>query len=1348
MLRGGTGRLRWHAQERLDQLFEARVDALAVQGRDAKPAADGGQERVSFRELDQRANRLARWLRRFDLGSGDRIGLLIDQPNDSYVALLAILKINAAFVPLDVSFPADRIGFIAKDAELKAIVTLGHLSELLAGIGIPTLALDENAAAIAALSGERLGENEKPPAADELAYVIYTSGTTGKPKGVAVDHASIVNFVQVAAETYGYAESDRVYQGMTIAFDFSVEELWVPLLVGATLVPPPPGGSLVGDDLAAFLDERRVTALACVPTLLASMTADVPELRLLLLSGESCPGDLVERWRRPGRRILNAYGPTEATVTCTVADLLADRPVTIGAPLPTYTIVILDTERDEEIEDGQVGEIGVAGIGLARGYLNRPELTALKFIPDFLNLPDNPSGRIYRTGDLGRITSDGEVEFLGRIDTQIKLRGYRIELSEIESALLRVPEIAAAVVDVCELVPGEKELAAYFTLKQGAADPPRTRLAEALRASLPRYMIPAYLERLDEIPTLPSGKADRKQLPLPAAPRLVTSRSAFVAPSDATEAGIAAELAALLGVEQISMHDHFFEDLGANSLLMARFCASLRKEGRCDLSMRDVYRLPTIAQVAEHVRNASPSCRPVQRDDRVHIASDLAYYGCGTLQLLALFGMAWFAVFLLVEGVGWIAQAPTSVDAYGRAAAYSVLLFALGVFVPIAVKWLVIGRWRQEEFPIWSWQYFRFWLVGRVIGASPLAAFLGTPIYTAYLRLLGARVDWNAAIYSPLPVCTDLIEVGDGAIVRKKATMLGFRAQDGRIRIGGVSLGRNTFVGESSTLEPGTVIEDGAELGPSSSTHEGQRLHAGQLYHGSPAEETATSYNRIERGRLSWRRKLTLPMLSLFAGIFALAPAILLLISFAFNWFVSSGLHRPSHDWWADIAVVGGVAAALLLIRLALETMLAFVLPRLAYLFLEPGRNYKLYGLQYLMARLIQFSGNSAYLNRLFGDSSYVTGYLAKLGYRFKGGIKQTGSNFGNAQHHDIPFLCEIGRGTMVSDELTIVNEQQSNAYFRLSKAAIGANSFMGNVITYPASAATGDNCLYAIKVLVPVDGPIRENVGLLGSPSFEIPRASKVDDRFQIYDDDAVVADCLLDKNRTNLHTIGLFLLNHWAMISIGLLFAHALFVHAGLTGPFWFTAGIALIYAAVLGWEILAERAVMGFKPMTPRTCSIYEPYFWQHERYWKISVDDLIKPFDGTPVKAVLWRLLGVCVGKKVYDGGCGIAERTLTQIGDYCTLNPNSYLQGHSLEDAIFKSGPITIGDRCTIGTSAFVHYDVELGSNVAISADAFVMKGERPANDSLWRGNPAKAEQVDAGTEIPIEDEIERIETAA
>jgi amino acid adenylation domain-containing protein len=616
-LRGGVltcagydGSIRWRRGERLEQLFEDRCDWLGRQGHGDHPAVDGRDVTLSYPELDGQANQLARFLAREGVRPGDRVGLLFDRPVDGYVGMLAVLKVHAAYVPLDAGFPPDRLSYIAADAGVRVVLSRSQLAERAAPLAgqARLLDLDEVGGMVAGQNAGRLEPGEIGAAVDDLCYVIYTSGTTGRPKGVAISHASICNFVRVAAEVYGLASDDRVYQGMTIAFDFSVEEIWVPWMAGATLVPKPDGASLLGLELHAFLTDRRVSALCCVPTLLATLDEDLPGLRFLLVSGESCPQDLVARWHRPGRRFLNVYGPTEATVTATWTVLHPDRPVTIGVPLPTYSVVVLDPDEDRVLPSGVMGEIGIAGIGLADGYLNRPDLTARAFVPDFLGIPRNPAGRIYRTGDLGRVSADGEIEHHGRIDTQVKIRGYRVELTEIESVLLQVPGIAQAVVAAIEPEPGLVELAAYYSPRRDSRAVDADRVYEHLRDRLPGYMVPAYLEQLAVVPMLASGKADRQSLPAPRGPRWLDTREGYAAPATGTERALADLLASTLGVERVSVESHFFAALGANSLLMARFNAAIRE--RADLpaaSMKDVYLNPTVRQLAAALAEAGPA---------------------------------------------------------------------------------------------------------------------------------------------------------------------------------------------------------------------------------------------------------------------------------------------------------------------------------------------------------------------------------------------------------------------------------------------------------------------------------------------------------------------------------------------------------------------------------------------------------------------------------------------------------------------------------------------------------------------------------------------------------------------
>ena len=1244
--------------------------------------------------------------------------------------------------------------------------------------------------------------------ADDLCYIIYTSGSTGRPKGVAIEHASICNFVRVAAEVYGMRPGDRVYQGMTIAFDFSVEEIWVPWMTGATLVPKPDGARVLGRELHAFLRDRQVTAMCCVPTLLATLDEDLPGLRFLLVSGEPCPQDLVTRWHRPGRRFLNVYGPTEATVTATWTVVHPGRPVTIGVPLPTYSVVVLDADCDRALPPGEMGEIGIAGAGLASGYVGRPDLTERAFVPDFLGIPNNPRGRIYRTGDLGRLNAEGEVEHHGRIDTQVKIRGYRIELTEIESVLLRVPGIAQAVVSTCQPAPDVVELAAYYSPRRDtpAVDP--GRVYAELRQRLPAYMVPAYLEQLPAIPVLPSGKADRKSLPAPSGPRHLSTRGDHVAPAAGTERALAEVLATVLAVDRVSADGHFFNDLGASSLLMAMFSAAVRARGDLPpVSMKDIYLHPTVRLLAAAIGEPGPareqarpgpvggqapgSWRAPGAPPEVAPAArgGLAYALCGTLQLLAF--AAYVAGFSLAvnAGAAWAVAGSGALGIYARLVVFGGGgLLAMGI-LPVLAKWLLIGRWKPRRIRAWGLAYFRFWLVKTMIVANPLARLLlGTPLYAAYLRALGARVGRRVVIFTQhVPVCTDLLTIGAGSVIRKDTYLSGYRARAGAIETGAVTIGAGVFVGEHAVLDIGTALGDGAQLGHASALLTGQAVPAGECWHGSPAEPAGPGddYRTVGPARCGALRRAgySLTRLLLVLGVAGPAAAAVISLLVSRPPLLAGALSRVDTAGWAGplsradtagwalpVAVLAVTAAAFLGAILA-GLVIAGTVPRLLSRALAPGKVYPLYGLHYALQRAVSRLSNAGFFNALFGDSSAIVRYLGLIGYRLAP-VEQTGSNFGMEVKHEMPTLAAVGTGTMVSDGLSIINADFSSSSFRVCPAVIGTRNFLGNGIAYPAGGRTGDDCLLATKVMIPVSGPVRKGVGLLGSPSFEIPRSVHSDQQFGHLSTNRRRRHRLKAKNRHNAATIGLHLLVRWLYLAgLALIALYAfggaavpdaprivsgLLRRTGLRAAGLGTTGlgtamhdalritvlgttvadalrtaaaILLALAFTVGYFVLVERAVTGFRALKPRFCSIYQPLFWRHERFWKVPSIAYIQMFSGTPFKNVVWRLLGVRVGRRVFDDGCSIVERTLVRIGGEATLNAGSILQGHSLEDGTFKSGYITIGARSTVGTGAFVHYGVDLGNGAVLGADSFLMKGEHVPPGSSWHGNPAAAAPV-------------------
>ena len=1320
VLSSEDGAIRWKEGERLHHLLEQACRRFG-----ANDAVVTDQAVITYRDLDKRANQVARYLIDRGIEPGDRVGLLFDKSVETYLALLAVMKVNAAYVPLDPGFPTERIGFILADASIKTVVSMADFGARLGAFNVRRVLLDTANEAIDAKPDTPLTADEVGPPVDGACYIIYTSGTTGRPKGVVVEHPSICNFVRVAAERYGFVPGDRVYQGMTIAFDFSVEEIWVPLMAGATLVPGTPGVTLLADELADFLRDRRVTCLCCCPTLLATIETELPQLRILLVGGEACPHNLVVRWHRAGRTILNSYGPTEATVTATLTELTPDKPVTIGLPLPSYSIVVLDPASDQAAPWGKLGEIGIAGIGLAAGYLNRDDLTQRKFIADFLAIPNNPSKLIYRTGDLGRFNEDGEIEYHGRIDTQVKIRGYRIELVEIESVLLDLPEVAQAVVTTYEPEPERVELVAYYSLKQDASVLSRGEITHALRSRLPAYMIPAYLEELPSIPMTISNKADHRQLPKPQRPRVPAGTKLVAAKTD-SEHFLSRALAEVLKVDHVSTGDHFFDDLGANSLLMARFCARIRQRpGMSTVSMREVYLNPTIAKLAERLGQGADEAVAAAEREPFHVPSDFSYYGCGALQLLfyavcSLLGLSFFDT-----GLEWTYEAVGSpFKVYLRSVAFGVGSFVVLTAVPIVAKWVLIGRWKAESIPIWSLGYFRFWAVKTLVRSAPVVVFSGSPIYNIYLRLLGARIGPNVVVDCRcVPVCTDLIAIGENAILRKDSILLGYRAQSNFIHTGPIEIGRNAFVGEASVLDIGTAMGNDTQLGHASSLQTGQRIPDGKHYHGSPAQETTSDYCPIENVPCSPLRRGLFEAIRLL-GLFAIAiPVPILLLA---HWEHYSAGFAGSASGSADALTSGLLLLSLgsFLGSLAAGLLAVYIVPRICHRFLETDKTYSLYGVHYRLQTVIARFSNSRFFNLLFGDSSAIVHYMRLLGWNLNT-VEQTGSNFGTNQQHDNPFLCDIGSGTMVSDGLSMINMHQSSSSFRLVRTRIGDHNYLGNNIHYPPDGRTSRNCLLGTKVMIPIDGPVRENVGLLGSPSFEIPRIVERDKSLMGALSTETREQRLRQKNFYNLVTVSLFLFGQWLFLFATLVVWQAALLKYPHYGVFaLFVAALVMSWGSILYFGLL-ERASLGFRRLEPKIVTIYDPYFWFHERHWKLSDSPVVKLFAGTPFKSLMWRLVGVRIGRKVYDGGCVMTDRTLIEIGDYANLNEVSVLQAHSLEEGVFKSDHVRIGKACTLGPAAFVHYGVTMGDHSVLDADSFLMKGEVLDPYTVWCGNPAK-----------------------
>src|SRR5262245_2776925 len=716
---------------RLHPLFESRVDADP-----SAIAVRWGRHAVSYLELEIGANRLARHLRALGAGPGARVALVLPRSIDAYAALLAILKAGAAYVPIDPDTPAERVTYILEDCDALAVVTTEERARSLEFRGA-VVRVDADSEAIARQPRARLGRDEVAVGPRDLCYIIYTSGSTGRPKGVMVEHRSAAHLVKAEAEIFGVRPDDRVYQGFSLAFDASVEELWLAFNSGATLVPATPQMARSGPELSHWLEAAHVTVLSCVPTLLAMLNEDIWTLRLLILGGESCAGSLLERWALPTRRIVNTYGPTEATVIATYADWSPGRPVTIGRPVPGYRVLVLD-ESLRTVPPGGSGEICIGGPGVARGYVKLRDETASRFVADpFVTSGHAEDARLYRTGDLGRFDADGNLEFLGRADSQVKLRGYRIELAEIESVLMEAEGVQAAACAVHEPAPGLRQLVGYV-VNHHAAPTDTDRVRHWLRSRLPEYMVPAVLERVEDLPRLASGKLDRASLPAPRAPANGARRRR--APRSRRERRIHDVWQSLFHPLPVGIDDDFFLDLGGHSLLAARAVTELRKDPRFSrLSVVDLYEHPTIEALATALDADQPT--PTQSSATPTAKPSTPPPGAASRQVAARAGWIQAAGLYLVFGlqaIQWVAPYLTFFmarargmaigPAIGWAALVAVTIFPAFALAGVCLKWLLLGRIRPGSHPLWGGYHLRWWLAHRLIESVHLDQLAGTPM--------------------------------------------------------------------------------------------------------------------------------------------------------------------------------------------------------------------------------------------------------------------------------------------------------------------------------------------------------------------------------------------------------------------------------------------------------------------------------------------------------------------------------------------------------------------------------------------------------------------------------------------
>ncbi|MGI4835212.1 MAG: Pls/PosA family non-ribosomal peptide synthetase [Janthinobacterium lividum] len=1266
-------------------------------------------EHCTYQQLNERADQLAARLQSQGVQAGDFVGLLLAKSTELYVGMLAVLKAGAAYVPLDLSFPADRVTFILGDCGARLLLTNRPLPAGFAewpGAVLDLTAPNLTAPGPAALAPVALGP-------DTIAYVIYTSGTTGLPKGVLLPHRSICHLVRAEQLLFAPTPQDKVAQGFSVAFDASLEEIWLAWGSGGTLVPVPEDTMKAPDALPDFLSSSQVTVFSTVPTLLSLLPAAVPSLRLLILGGEVCPPELLAKWASRQCRVVNTYGPTEATVVATADDFVPGRKLTIGRPLAGYEALLLD-QLGQLVPLGVPGELCLGGAALAAGYLNRPELTAAKF-NTVAELPGGFSGRLYRTGDLARFDPEGNIEFLGRIDTQVKIRGFRVELAEIESLLLQWPGIRNAAVALKAGVDGVQKLIAYLIL-----DPSHLLDEKAVRAYLRErlapYMLPAALVPLGSFPLLTSGKVDRKALPYPVGGDHAPTRE-LTLPRSPIESAIYAAWQKRFDTADISVTDDFF-DLGGNSLLASLIISELRQQPDFQgLSVKEMYTRRTIealaAAVATGTSGSTTASTPADQPPAVPLAaaSPATRVATGALQLLSI--ALFYAVPVLLLSLSLSYR--STLTAWPLTETLVVSALTVLLYVPLAcllvvlVKWLVIGRFRAGEYPLWGFYYYRFWVVKKLVEAAPTQLLSATPFLAVFYRLLGAKIGANVYLGSTRLMCFDLLSIGDDASVAREAGLLGYRVERDRLIIGPIEVGRGAYVGLRSILEGSTALGEEAELDDLSVLPAGRRVPAREVWLGSPAQ-------RVQAAEPAAPRRPTAPSAGYLAAQLAAIGLMLLVPSGALLpcvWL----LYRSVERFGAEPSILTLIPLSALYVLLL---MAGLALVKRVVAGRQPAGTLPLYSLAYVRHWVADavLAQSLALLKSLYA-TIYTPAWLRLLGANIGHRAEISTLNHISADH------LTVAPGAFLADSVSVGAPRVRRGLVEVLPTVVGPRTFIGNSAVLAGGTVLGTNCLIgALTVAPPVTPP--DGTSWVGSPAFLLPNRPPSE---AFAPELTFAPPRRLIWARGIMEVVKIVLPFTFSFVTFAVLYHY---VHWHLQHySFWSSVGVGtgalagLIFGFCLLTALLKWVLIGRYRPMER---PLWSSFVWRNELvnslcesyvyvYWQAALS-------GTPFATWFFQLMGSHFGRSVYMDTTEITEFDLAWVADHAVLNNGATIQTHLFEDRVMKMSNLRIGRYATVGTSSVVLYDSVIGPGATLKSLSLLMKGEQLPAETRWQGIPS------------------------
>ena len=1259
-------------------------------------------------------------------------------PRDSaaiYVAQLGVLGAGAAYTCFDPGLDRERARFLLEDSGAVAVIARPADRGQFEAFGIPPdriVTLDGNAT-LADATWPANGPRRAPATlATSLAYVIYTSGTSGRPKGVMIEHRNIVNLVESDRRYFDLGLGDRVAQSSSCAYDSSVEEIWLAFGSGATLVLMDDDTVRLGPDLVPWLQRERITVFCPPPTLLrmsacADPARDLPGMRLLYVGGEELPADVAARWA-PGRRLENGYGPTECSVTVVRTPIHAGEPVTIGWPVEGNHAWVLDEHLDE-VEPGRPGELCIAGAGVARGYLNQPALTAERFVqhPRF--------GRLYRTGDLVERHASGALAYIGRSDSQVKIRGHRVELSAIEAHLCACDGVVAA---ACALQggPSSRELSAFLVTDTGhPVDLAAVR--ERMRERVADYMQPLHYAFVAELPTRDaSGKLDRSALPDIRPVARANGRDALTPIARPATAGSTIERAIATAFGEyvprpgdIALDDDFFLDLGGNSLVAAQVVSRLRRDATtASLTMRDVYEARTVAALAVRAASApvhAPSCAPAAgpastaRPRGGASPGALAQLAWVAASLVPGAALAYATVFFALPGLERaIGTVPLMLGLPFVAFAAELAWLPIALLVTVCAKALLVGRYRPGRHPWLGAFHVRHWIVVQLARAIPWGLVQGSELGNACLRALGARIGRDVHVHRGVDLLGggwDLLELGDGATVGRDASVgvVEYRAR--HLVLSSVTLGPGATLDTRAHVAGGARVGRDGYLGCLSMLPEGVAIPTGERWEGVPA-----AYAGATPPAPSPRQRRRPWPAAVHAAALIAARAVALWLPLLPGLLLAAASLRPGAQEGTGLLPAPFAGIPLTLAPLLLIAGYALSLP-----------------MQALLARAFGRVSEGDYpLRSWTGIAIVMKDHAVEVANATLSGtmlwpwwLRAAGARVGSRCEistimETVPELLEVGDECFLADGIYLGRPRLHRGIAECRRTRLSRNTFLGNHVVVPAGASLPPDVLLGICTVADPRA-IRAGTSWFGQPPLELPRREVVtSDRALTHNPgwDRRLTRMVFESARLVLPLLPLALAWAWfrAMPSW----------RATQTAPefFLFTLPMSVmaIGAILCAIALLTKWLVLG--PIREGRHAFWSCWCCRWDllfEVWATYAVPVLAAFEGTPFVSWWLRAMGCRIGRGVVFGSSflQVVDPDMLDIGDGATVS--CHLQSHSFEDRVLKLAPVRIGPGADVGRGAVLLYGAEIGERAEVAPNSVVMKREMLLPGRRYAGCPTR-----------------------